>query len=76
MMKINNYNLAARNINTRFLRQNLENKGKKWIAVCGVAVFMLLLLLLLLLLCSAFKRPHVYPIQWLTDLQATSTTPL
>jgi S1-C subfamily serine protease len=41
MMKTNNYNLAARNINTRFLRQNLENKGKKWIAVCGVAVFML-----------------------------------
>ena len=41
MMKINNYNLAAKNINTRFLRQNLENKGKKWIAVCGVAVFML-----------------------------------
>ena len=41
MMKINNYNLAAKNINTRFLRQNLGNKGKKWIAVCGVAVFML-----------------------------------
>ncbi|MFN7854803.1 MAG: HhoA/HhoB/HtrA family serine endopeptidase [Dolichospermum sp.] len=40
-MKINNYNLAAKNINTRFLRQNLGNKGKKWIAVCGVAVFML-----------------------------------
>ena len=41
MMKINNHNLAAQNINTRFLGQNLANKGKKWIAVYGVAVFML-----------------------------------
>ena len=41
MMKINNHNLAAQNINTRFLWANLANKGKKWLAVCGVAVFML-----------------------------------
>jgi S1-C subfamily serine protease len=41
MIKINNHNLAAQNINTRFLGQNWGNKGKKWLAVCGVAVFML-----------------------------------
>jgi S1-C subfamily serine protease len=41
MMKINNHNLAAQNINTRFLGQNWGNKGKKWLSVCGVAVFML-----------------------------------
>ena len=40
MMKINNQ-FAAKNINTRFLGQKLGNKGKKWIAVCGVIVFML-----------------------------------
>lgn len=40
-MKINNHKLAAKNINTRFLGQNLGNKGKKWITACGVIVFML-----------------------------------
>ena len=40
-MKINNHKLAAKNINTRFLGQKLGNKGKKWIAACGVIVFML-----------------------------------
>ena len=41
MMKINNHNLAAKNIHPRFLLQNLGNKGRKWIAVCSVTVFML-----------------------------------
>jgi len=40
-MKINNHKLAAKNINTRFLGQKWGNKGKKWIAACGVIVFML-----------------------------------
>lgn len=40
-MKINNHKLAAKNINTRFLGQKWGNKAKKWIAACGVIVFML-----------------------------------
>lgn len=40
-MKINNHNLAAKNIHTKFLPQKLENKSKKWIAVCSVAVLIL-----------------------------------
>jgi serine protease Do len=40
-MKINNHNLAAKNINTRFLLQKLANSSKKWITVCGVTVLML-----------------------------------
>jgi S1-C subfamily serine protease len=40
-MKINNQTIVAKHINTRFLGQKLGNKGKKWIAACGVIVFML-----------------------------------
>ncbi|MDB9454311.1 HhoA/HhoB/HtrA family serine endopeptidase [Dolichospermum circinale] len=40
-MKINNHKLAAKNINTRFLGEKWGNKAKKWIAACGVIVFML-----------------------------------
>lgn len=40
-MKINNHKLAAKNINTRFLGEKCGNKAKKWIAACGVIVFML-----------------------------------
>ncbi|MDB9466721.1 HhoA/HhoB/HtrA family serine endopeptidase [Dolichospermum circinale] len=40
-MKINNQTIVAKNINTGFLGQKLANKGKKWIAACGVIVFML-----------------------------------
>ncbi|MTJ10492.1 HhoA/HhoB/HtrA family serine endopeptidase [Anabaena sp. UHCC 0204] len=40
-MKINNHNLAPKNINTRFLLQNLRNQGKKWLTVCSVGVLML-----------------------------------
>lgn len=41
MMKINNHKLAAKNINTRFLGQNLGNKGKEWVAACGMIILML-----------------------------------
>jgi serine protease Do len=41
MIKIKNHNLTAKNINTRFLLQNLAKKSKQWITVCGVAVLML-----------------------------------
>jgi serine protease Do len=40
MIKINHH-LAAKNIHITFLHQNLRNQPKKWIAVCGAAVFML-----------------------------------
>ncbi|MEY3221521.1 MAG: putative serine protease HtrA, partial [Cyanobacteriota bacterium] len=40
MIKINHHR-ATKNIHITFLRQNLGNKTKKWIAVCGATVLML-----------------------------------
>jgi S1-C subfamily serine protease len=40
MIKINHHQ-GTKNIHITFSRQNLGNKTKKWIAVCGATVFML-----------------------------------